>query len=138
MPSHADNLAAIRAACVAANPEIAELKFGCEVVCQPIERRRTYTIFYKVLGEDTYYVRSDSGGQTSIQRSQIKEIIGREITLPDVLLALGKELAIKPSIRLQGNGTIELDGHPVELRTGVSGWSERTVAYLARLLSSGK
>lgn len=81
-----DKLQAIREKCIKANPEIVELKPGCSVIygSEPDEPRpvvigQPYTVeFGKVFNP---WNRDDGG--------ELVEVLGRPVTLADVLLAIG-------------------------------------------------
>lgn len=83
------NLETIRAKCIEANPEIVELKFGCEVR----EGGYIFKVISKSGFEYTNYLilNIQTGG---IQPSQLIgaqwNIIGRPIRLSDVMLAYGE------------------------------------------------
>ena len=86
------NLEIIREACIKANPEIMELKFGCLIHCKDFKdfpnTIRPYAgyKFSKELDRNVAQVLS-SGGQLH-QMDENHEILGRPIRLADVLLAL--------------------------------------------------
>lgn len=75
----------IRKACIAANPEIVELKFGCAILwgktplCGLI-LNKTYAGNYLIRIEGTRTT-------TTVKERQITKIIGRPIRLADVVLA---------------------------------------------------
>lgn len=77
----------VREACIAANPSIVELKFGCEI--RSLETKMTYMgkgVYWNAFLGNTFV---DSGALI------IDEILGRPIELADVLLAIsqsGKKL----------------------------------------------
>lgn len=121
--TYQDNLKAVRAACIAANPEL--LSKRCED-CFPSKTAR-YSVGCMCRRE---------GGK-----------LLREITLPYVLLALGK----LGYIEYEGGGrsdprniSVTTEGllinengmvlATIDLRTGLSGWSKEAVAALANLL----
>ena len=142
--THDENLDAVRRAAIAANPEIAELKFGCNVML-PIGIEAT------CLGEcdgDTFFAIFENGRPVFYTEEHARpfEVIGREITLPDVLLALGKVRG-DAGIYVSDLGIIsfryreeKFDYHkPIckwSLRLPLSGQSAETVAHLAGLLAS--
>lgn len=84
--NHQQKLEAVRQACIKANPEIVELKFGCDVeivigsvACPATIVQKNYAGNWLVL----------IAGQTATYKDkQIYKIIGRPIRLADVLLAL--------------------------------------------------
>ena len=96
------NLEKIRKACIKANPEIMELKFGC------VEKRHYRNLYDKngqpefdtkvmYLGttktqwKDEVVFLDDQGKPNMDYHCSKKEIIGRPIQLADVLLALDKK-----------------------------------------------
>lgn len=83
------NLKTVRDACIAANPSIADLVFGCRV--RYILRSYRYAVITGHTNErnDSISVMDeDSGMPNAISKSWITEIIGRPIRLADVLLAI--------------------------------------------------
>ena len=88
-----NKLQKIREACIKANPEIMELKFGCEFIYQGAGERT---------GEKHYISRKDKDGFWMDDKGEIAcfddgmkgaivgKIIGRPIQLADVLLAIEK------------------------------------------------
>lgn len=75
----------IREACIKANPSIKDLVFGCKVACWSIE----YTFISLITGNSDY-ANVVSAILRQTDKRPIKElvIIGREIRLADVLLAI--------------------------------------------------
>lgn len=81
---------AIRAWCVKANPDIVKLEFGCKVT-----KKRGSGNIYMAIGEPyaldgaigCLFLPLDSGTNSEIR---MIEIIGRDIRLADVLLAMNK------------------------------------------------
>jgi len=141
MPSHQQNLDAVREACVRANPEIAELKWGCEVKHLTGEGLSGTLVGCDDTGQILYvsYARHYPNKTSILHWSrEACEVVGREITIGDVLLALGENYAVR------GDGSLwELEKYDdvpdtflceIDLRTGLSGWSEEAVAALANLL----
>lgn len=85
-------LETIRAACIKANPEIVELKFGCEVSyegweCILLDVPRQNPAMW-VLAQSKTLPDEETDGEVYIPDC---EIIGRPIRLADVLLAIGKD-----------------------------------------------
>lgn len=159
--THQDNLAAVRAACVAANPDIVEKKFCSKV----FDKDGNYVGIYVV---DSYNLIVD--GYSDGELRNIDEGCGccsstskyenckfeTEITLPDVLLALGERANrfldyrhFVASLKRE-NGTVTIldnsdsggrlsDGTEIcewNLRLPLSGQPEETVSYLAALLKN--
>lgn len=102
----------IRKACIEANPEIVELKFGCEIE-QPLK-----SAGYRV-GRIASFSGSDDGTDTtsyyhvmfgmSVDKVYVNEfkIIGRPIRLSDVLLAVKQE-----DLNLENKFKKDYKGHP--------------------------
>ena len=65
-------------------PEIVELRLGCEVIAH----NRLFTYTSPRLGGDGVHVLTDSNAPDIIERGDITKIIGRPITLEDVLMAM--------------------------------------------------
>jgi len=146
--THQDNVAAVRAACIAANPEITELKFGCIVSVRGFQRNAV------VVGSDHSdnfclgYTDNGQRCETWMSGSRLKDeekILGRDATLPDVLLALEEKnrghyaIDARGELLAWGNyyatgGRWQEIGITLDLRTNLSGWSEEAVAALAALL----
>jgi len=85
----------VRAAVIKAVPEIVELKFGCELFIQNymasvnlLEDRRG-RCWIPENGEPNSDFLALGGSLTYFDEKHIKEIIGRDITLADVLRAIG-------------------------------------------------
>lgn len=120
--THQENLAAVRAACVAANPEIGDTRqidppnCGCTECATGVYRRAA-----------------------SKEEYEANVALVREVTLPDVLLALGK---VADYVTVDSVGQLLFARKPGTPVTGafwnlldpLSGQSEETVAYLAALL----
>ena len=86
-----DKIKIIREACIKANPEIVELKFGCEVK----KDGEVYTVTivkdtgtFKNTLEDYLLCVSKSGQAAALEKWVRIEIIGRPIRLPDILLVI--------------------------------------------------
>jgi hypothetical protein len=82
----------IRAACIASNPEIVELKFGCDIRFALTEGGGSLaTVLFRYDGDyvTASYAKfhNNKAGMVSRHLNKI-EIIGRPIRLSDVLLAL--------------------------------------------------
>jgi len=81
MPLTNEKIEAIRMACIAVNPEIVELKFGCVYRCKKKGYGHCLTI--PMLTKDGPVKRNTEG--EFVRDEYIKEIIGRPIRLADVL-----------------------------------------------------
>lgn len=83
---------AIRAACVAANPEIVELKFGCAFLWkEKLNDKEEYAALFenwKSRTDDTIRCLMTLGQQGIVEKSHIVKILGRPIHLADILLAM--------------------------------------------------
>lgn len=79
-------IAAIRQKCIEANPEIVELKFGCELLGEDGSKLLfdPYLVTYSVERLPHILAKTES----EFINFQTKEIIGRPIRLADVLLAI--------------------------------------------------
>jgi len=79
-----------------ANPEIMELKFGCEVYCEQIIEDETgamvdlYGTFVEKVGNESQIL-LDAEGCSGIFPYEDPEILGRPIRLADALVALKKK-----------------------------------------------
>lgn len=154
--THDQNLAAIRAACVAANPEILDFKYGCEVLvpptetCQDEDNRSDWVVKLYQHEEGEGLVELMNRGQWDFYEKPLT-ILGRPITIGDVLLALGNTDKLGKEITgfmATSNGKILEDrglagyylsyGCDWNPRFPLSGQSEETVAYLAGLLTGAK
>lgn len=136
--THQENLEAVRRACIEANPEIVELKFGCGI--EYGKQLPSYCLYGGVVSSGDIvlylYTQCESIRVSKYQFRLFGEVLGRPIRLADVLLAVRR-------VRL------EIDNIPDHLSMGVSnvGWrtwnlrkdsledqAEETVAFLATLL----
>jgi hypothetical protein len=98
----------------AANPEIMELKFGCEVylsVGQNIHRNGLAKAVILYTTENFVHTCSDTFGYYKTEHEIIKSVLGRHIRLADVLLALGKKYDSKTY-------TVDLAGGFQKIGTG--------------------
>lgn len=88
--THKENLAYVREKCIEANPEIVELKFGCEINMYGAPR-----VIVGSWAEDEEWltVHKTDGGPQRLTKEMLRysshtKIVGRPIRLADVLLAL--------------------------------------------------
>lgn len=142
--THQDNLKAVIDACIAANPEIAELGIGFrvkhffkgEALIVGVEK-------YDGDEDDCYWLFFDKLPEKILELSPWNpnwELIGRPITLPDVLLALNDAVAsVGMSLSRGDSGRClmfsdERFSYPWPLPQPLSKVPEETVAYLANLL----
>jgi hypothetical protein len=137
-------LEAVRAACIRANPEITELKFGCEVL------RRSETTYHVInpLGwganDRKCWLNSVPFGDMPIelekdlvQNGGEFEIVGRAIRLADVLLAIGKDGRVEYAMAAHDGLQIRVGYDAVywNLRKDdLAEQSDECVAHLAHLL----
>jgi len=70
------------------NTEIMELKFGCEIIFKQKEIEHPATILYKNSAGN--YLVNVFDQTTTINKRIILKILGRPITIADVLIALGE------------------------------------------------
>lgn len=84
-----ENLQKIKEACIKVNPEIMELKFGCEgnYDGNPVKWLRYGMDFQNVDGPNVHVWQMDNGTRYVTPDNNIVEILGRPIRLADVLLA---------------------------------------------------
>lgn len=147
-----DKLKLIREKCIAANPEIMELKFGCEIECKLGEWNK-----YKVLvgigvcekghknlqtceRNDCYmesgiwaFYDSEENMHTINLKDGEYEILGRPIRLADILLAMNTNLKIS---KVAMEGWLEIiTGEKWNLRADdLEKQSPETIDFLANLL----
>jgi len=101
-----DLLEKIRAKCIEVNPEIVELKFGCEIALKGVRKH--------------FYLSGDSNGSHHLAIGGVEiplsnkwfvdncKIIGRPIRLADVLLAIGAIDGVHATVSTKG----QIDVHP--------------------------
>jgi len=97
-----NNLEELKQIIIKANPSILDLKFGCKV------KTETVVIEGKIirsLSNDRVEVLVEGINNQIILKNQIAEILGRDITLSDVLVALGKK-NLKIAIVVEENNLI--------------------------------
>lgn len=141
------NIEIIKAACAKANPEIMEISFGCD-----LKRNDQYGSIYKCVNEHGFannnkkvWLNSVPFGAMEVERERIGkgldfEILGRPITLQDVLLALEN---VEKYILVDVIGNMYThdanDGSLIDegiwnLRASLEDQSEETLQFLADLL----
>lgn len=130
----------IREACIKANPEIMELKFGCRIRMWGYDDN----VFLRKIdkyGYEWQYL-SHSGQLESCNNAK-PEILGREIRLSDVLMAIGDKGLFSASIGGSIVSFIWNYKQPHEkhkhftwnlLRDNLSEQTEETKAFIASLL----
>lgn len=99
MTNPQENLKELRSIIIKAVPSIVELKFGCEVELKGYLGETIYIDEVTTNGgihfnpTTTYFLKNEAEGSVTCEK--IDKIIGRPITLADVLLALQKKLGRK-------------------------------------------
>ena len=139
----------IRQKCIEANPEIVELKFGCEVILKQsiFGRQKGVHGFVGATPDGIFIVFPGDGHQIYCEEENAYEVIGRPIRLADVLLAIfeGKvyekinEVPLILDSGLFGTSTvghaIKTSGYSWNLRKDdLNEQSEETINFLAKLL----
>ncbi len=101
-----NNLEIVRAACIRAVPEIMELKFGCEVLTQKGSGVIVVESHMVGFGRGCKVILA---GRTTVYEGKERdfEILGRPITLADVLRAIGN---------VDYQYIVSFDGHILKLR----------------------
>lgn len=144
------NLEIIRKACIAANPSILDLKFGCEVK----NKKFGYTFFVSFCDKENevvVYCPKEFDNQfhhDSIEHFEAgkMEILGRPIRLADVLLAIESQKNVTVLIDSLGCFMTVMPGEqPVFISALKAQWnlaqddlttqSEETLSFLANLFS---
>lgn len=132
----------IRQACIKANPEIVELKFGCEV-----ETLNWGKVTITQNGDDyvEYILPDGTRGDEDTQiyfEKEIQNILGRPIRLADVLLAMEGKIS-NDSLSLHSGGYRDFLWYQDEkiqinfwnlLKDSLSDQSEETINFLYQLL----
>lgn len=137
-----ENLQKIKDACIKANPEIMELKFGCEVLMQYSAETQ---IINTPKNEGKWF--GITNYETAFNPEEVKEILGRPIRLADVLLAIhAKAPENKTRITLESDGQFiqRLDNGSFTEPWARSNWnlkddnlehqSEECINFIAELL----
>ena len=133
----------VRAAVIKAVPEIVELKFGCELFIQNymasvnlLEDRRG-RCWIPENGEPNSDFMALGGSLTYFDEKHIKEIIGRDITLADVLRTIESEG--RTGFAVYQGGQIWLGGRYTMLSWNLSLplhlQSEETLTFLGSILN---
>ncbi len=97
----------LREEIIKTNKDIVALKFGCKVISQikdGTQKFENIIVGDKIIGTTHYPVSYN----TSVNEDQIIKIIGRPISLEDVMIAISKKQG-EWGIRFWGNGVIRLD-----------------------------
>lgn len=137
-----ENLTTIREACIKANPEIMELKFGCEVMYgDDVQEPRRVTIGNPYAVENNKVFNPWNRDDTS----DLFEILGRPIRLADVLLAIKNMLIVVDAEGHFYRCEMKLSDKVPKIGKYLGEWNLRddnlehqtpeTIAFIANLLS---
>lgn len=137
------NLETIRHACIAANDQIMDLGFGCEVKVKytNLNPRKVATKVFEIGdGKDFVYLASNTGMEGEmvyLERYKpsdnfIQEILGRPIRLADVLIAVSKNC--KASKKVSDSPEWMVVTHWDLFKDDLNNQSKEFVAVLAGLL----
>lgn len=80
----------LKEAIISAVPEIIELKFGCEIYIEGCD----YVFTFVAKENENYILKTEEGGYTIIPAPGYIKILGRPITLEDVLIVLPEKLYV--------------------------------------------
>lgn len=134
------SLERVREAVVKAVPEIMELKFGCDVLIEGIK--------WKYVGDwqGVITVFNEEEGDGCASRSHIERVIGRPITLADVLMAM-KDIELEVGslefllygsfarVEYGADGTRKVVAYCLwDLSLPLDGQSPETIAFLHSIL----
>ena len=120
-------------------PDIKKLELGCEVIAH----NRLFTYTSPRLGGDGVHVLTDSNAPDIIERGDITEIIGRPITLEDVLMAMDKaNFHESPELTCEGQfayyepelGEFCLTGKWWHLGKPLEQQDEETLLFISKIL----
>ena len=129
--------------CIEANPEIVELKFGCEIFRTGATKRE---FFVGQFADQMSIVRIDKMGawlptiMSKPPNSQQYTVVGRPIRLADVLLAMGEtdwHVGTNGRFFAWSRNLGEMIGQPVSWnlrKDDLNEQSEETINFLASLL----
>jgi hypothetical protein len=148
MKTHQQKLEDIRKACVAVNGDITKLQFGCKVIIKDLDENSEYgsvslhqdIIIADNLAEEDGFWELQCKSNTYECYTSGFEIIGRPITLADVLLAIAETeycsflqigLTTADKVLLTAKGGIFAYWN---LLKTLDGQSEETVAFIHSLL----
>lgn len=119
----------IRQKCIEANPEIVELKFGCEIKSK---RWSKNAIFLRMVRGGRYaYIRPDHMELKEAWSEDI-EIIGRPIRLADIILAWRK--SVEPSMWWNPDVLVCIISEWDSSKDDLTLQSPETIAFLTNLL----
>jgi len=135
---------AIRKAAIAVNPEIVELKFGVFVRGRSRYLPETDGYVVQSVGDDLWVICSDEYGTFGNFRRSELEIIGRPLTLADILLViesviLNRCIFVSGSGRFyeeRADGSISLLGIKWNLRLPFEDQSDELLAFIASLIET--
>lgn len=131
----------IKEACIKANPEIVELKFGCEVIRGSDFGGSPENVFIgnpyeckEVLGKSNKQVRNPWNIDDT---DDLLKILGRPIQLADVLLAIQNKKLGQPVYKVGGiakGGSLILDEVHWKLTKPLEDQSEETLKFIAGII----
>lgn len=141
----------IREACIKANPEIMELKFGCEVKIikdseNIVPRGQVRDFVFESVNGHTIICTSYDGVSNPknprgviIHKAGTKlKAVGRPIQLADVLLAIQNKKFGQPIYKVGGlakGGSLIIDEVHWKLRSSLEDQSEETLKFISELLT---
>lgn len=139
------NLQKVTEACHKANPKLLELSFGCKVKMTigkyTSTPRDMIGIFCgKYVGQNNYAIASEEDQTMRYLSENEIEIIGRDITLEDVLMAfkaldqVGYSFDCDGSVMTYFGGIIRLEDNIWKLGKPLHEQDEKTINFLADLL----
>lgn len=131
-----NNLQLIKEACYKANPEIKELKFGCEIVAK--KSNKTLTVAGQYEGDPLVLDYFTGFPQVVVvdgyMNTDLVEILGRPIRLADVLFMIGKT---KHVVAVDTDGDF-IEATPAEwnlLDDNLDHQSQETLQFIGNLLN---
>lgn len=147
MTTQQTNLELVRQACIAANPDILKLEFGCEVWIDDIEGEGQYSI-WEYIGDVDIHSNQDTLWKCAFStfatvkwgnfklEGKPHVLLGRPIRLADVLLAVIYVAPHKDESPMQRdvNERLIIQGDWNLFKDDLRSQSDETVAFLAELL----
>lgn len=108
-PTIEEKVKFVREKCIEANPEIVELKFGCEIE-HPIGSKKGIIISHSLTlrAKQDMFLVLKKGSTFYLVKHAITKIIGRPIRLADILLALQEEDGKEWNIRIGSVGVYKV------------------------------
>jgi hypothetical protein len=89
-----EKIEAIREACIQCNPSIKDLVFGCHVLVKPKGNVFSATILDRNYAGNYLLKMLGMGTTATFKEKAIVKIIGRDVQLSDVLMAIGDKIAV--------------------------------------------